>query len=171
MHAAGAQVQIRPVRGLLDLVQVRELFAEYAAWLGVDLAFQDFAREAASLPGAYVPPRGCLLLACVDGQAAGCVALRPLPIGDAGLQTGEVKRLWVRPAFRQQRIGRDLLGRLIGVAADAGHARLVLDTLPAMQAAQALYRAAGFLPIDPYYDNPLPGAAYFALDLRARGRP
>lgn len=147
---------------LIDLTRVRELFLEYAAWLNVDLCFQGFDEELASLPGAYARPDGRLLLAMQDEQAAGCIALRRF---DA--DTGEVKRLWVRPAFRATGLGRGLAERVISEARAAGYKRLVLDTLGTMASAIALYRSLGFREIAPYYDNPLAGAVYMGLELGA----
>ncbi|MBM3346976.1 MAG: GNAT family N-acetyltransferase [Betaproteobacteria bacterium] len=147
---------------LIDLTRVRELFLEYAAWLNEDLCFQGFKEELAGLPGAYARPDGRLLLAMLDAQAAGCIALRRF---DA--DTAEVKRLWVRPAFRAGGLGRALAGRIIGEAREAGYRRLVLDTLAPMAPAIALYRSLGFREIAAYYDNPLPGAVYMGLELNS----
>jgi ribosomal protein S18 acetylase RimI-like enzyme len=146
--------------GLLDLARVRELFVEYVAWLDVDLRFQGFAEELAGLPGMYARPDGRLLLALRDRLAAGCIALRRF---DA--RSGEVKRLWVRPAFRAAGLGSLLAARIVDEARAAGYERLVLDTLAPMTAAIALYRALGFTEIAPYYHNPLPGAVYMELRL------
>lgn len=150
----------RPSVNSLELARVRELFLEYVAWLNVDLGFQGFDAELAGLPGAYARPDGRLLLAMHDGQASGCIALRRL---DA--RTGEVKRLWVRPAFRGSGIGRVLGERIVAEAREAGYEKLVLDTLSTMDAAMALYRSLGFRDTAPYYPNPLPGAVYMGLDL------
>lgn len=144
-----------------DMDVVRALFREYAAWLGVDLGFQGFERELASLPGAYAPPAGGLWLARVAQEPAGVVALRPT--GEHGI--GEIKRLWLRPDRRGSGLGRGLLETAIARARDIGYRRIVLDTLPPMTAAASLYRAAGFRETAPYYDNPVPGAVYMALDL------
>lgn len=149
----------------IDLARVRELFLEYAAWLKVDLCFQGFSEELAGLPGAYARPDGRLLVAMHDGQASGCIALRRF---DA--DTGEVKRLWVRPAFRAGGLGRQLAARIVAEAREAGYRKLVLDTLASMDAALALYRSLGFRDIAPYYHNPLPGAVYMGLSLAARSR-
>jgi len=145
-----------------DVAVARELFREYADWLRVDLCFQDFERELANLPGDYAPPRGRLLLAFHHEKAVGCVALRPL---DAA--TGELKRLYVRPEVRGKRVGRRLVEQAIAAAKEIGYKRLVLDTLPQMSEAQALYRSFGFVQIPAYYENPLPGVVYMALTLQA----
>ena len=148
----------------LDINRVRELFVEYASWLNVDLCFQGFNEELASLPGAYARPDGRLYLATTHGQAAGCIALRRF---DAN--TGEVKRLWVRPPFRGRGLARDLVQRVLDSARGVGYSRLVLDTLNSMTDAIALYRSVGFRDIEAYYDNPLPGPVYMALELQRSG--
>lgn len=139
---------------------VRELFREYAASLGVDLAFQDFERELASLPGRYAPPRGCILVAYVDDAPAGCIAMRPLDD-----QRCEMKRLWVRSGFRGVGLGEHLSRALIGRARAVGYKAMRLDTLAPMQSAQRLYRALGFREIPAYYANPLPGTVYMEREL------
>jgi ribosomal protein S18 acetylase RimI-like enzyme len=141
----------------------RELFREYAARLGVDLCFQDFEAELASLPGEYVAPHGALLLAAVDGQVAGCGALRALPGVDHD-NACEMKRLYVRPAFRGFGLGRVLTQALMDRGVQAGYSNLLLDTLDDMEAARGLYASLGFEEVAPYYFNPIPGAHY----LRAR---
>jgi putative acetyltransferase len=134
---------------------VRELFLEYAAWLTVDLCFQDFEAELATLPGKYAPPKGAILLARVHGAVAGCVAMRPL---DASV--GEMKRLWVRQSFRNCGIGKLLIKAIVERARAAGYARLCLDTLPQMKTALVLYRALNFYQVPAYYNNPVPGAIF-----------
>src|SRR4051812_41972198 len=141
-----------------EVLMVRCLFEEYAASLGFDLCFQGFEKELAGLPGGYAPPEGRLLLALQDGQTAGCIALRPLEPG-----TCEMKRLYVRPAFRTHGIGRVLVDRVIEEARQTGYQHMRLDTLPSMVAALALYRRVGFREIAPYYENPVEGAVFLEL--------
>ena len=143
-----------------DLRQARALFEEYAASLGFDLGFQDFAAELAGLPGDFAPPRGRLLLAFHEGRLAGCVALRELDEGAC-----EMKRLYVRPGFRDLRAGRALAEAIIAEARGIGYARMRLDTVPSMERARALYRSLGFEEIPPYRFNPIPGTAFMELRL------
>lgn len=144
------------------LAHVRSLFVEYVEWLGEDLGFQGFDEEMESFPGDYAPPEGVLLLARVDGSAAGAVGLRPL--GDGAC---EMKRMYVRPPWRSLRIGRRLAERVIAEARRIGYRAMRLDTLERLTAADALYRSLGFRRIDAYYDNPLDGVRYYELDLTA----
>lgn len=153
-------VTVSPMRTPAELDHVRAMFDEYAAWIGVDLSFQDFARERAALPGDYVPPRGTLSLARDGERVIGMVAMRPLEA-----EVCEMKRLFLREAARGRGAGRTLVAGVIEAARAAGYARMRLDTLPMMDAAIALYRAAGFGEIAPYRHNPIPGALYFELDL------
>lgn len=153
---------IHPARLPDDLSVVRALFRDYATSLGVDLSFQNFDDELATLPGKYAPPAGRLLLAWDGTTAVGCVAMRPI---DA--TTAEMKRLYVHPSARGTQLGRRLAERICADARDAGYARICLDTLPTMTAAQALYRALGFVPIAPYVFNPIEGTQFLARDLRA----
>ena len=141
----------------------RALFEEYERSLGIDLCFQDFERELAELPGAYAPPEGRLLLALVGDEPAGCVALRPLADGGC-----ELKRLYVRPAHRGLGLGRLLTTTVLDTAVELGYTRVLLDTLPSMTEAQALYRSLGFRPIDAYTVNPVPGATFMAIELAER---
>ncbi len=152
--------ELRPASGEADLAAVRRLFREYQLGLGIDLCFQNFEQELATLPGAYAPPRGRLVLALSGGEPAGCVALRPL-----GEEDCEMKRLYVRPACRGSALGRRLAEYVIREARAIGYRRMVLDTLPSMSAAQALYRSLGFVAVAPYTHNPVPGTLFLALDL------
>jgi ribosomal protein S18 acetylase RimI-like enzyme len=142
------------------LEAVRRLFREYADSLGVDLGFQGFDEELATLPGRYAPPDGRLLIALDGARAAGCIAVRRFdPV------TGEVKRLYVRPAARGRGLGRALAREVIEAGREIGYRRLVLDTLEPMAEARELYRSFGFREIAAYYPNPLPGAIYMELAL------
>ena len=147
---------------LLDTV--RTLFREYAATLGVDLCFQNFEAELAALPGDYAAPGGTLLLALVDGQPAGCGALRALPDADYP-NACEMKRLYVRSGFRSFGLGRMLAQELMNRATQAGYSCMLLDTLDEMEAARGLYASLGFEDIPPYYYNPIPGAHYPKAEL------
>lgn len=153
-------VEIRPAAIPADLPAVRALFREYADGLGIDLCFQDFETELATLPGKYAPPAGRLLLAWRGEQPLGCVALRAV---DA--DTAEMKRLYVRPAARGLSLGRRLAERICEEARAAGYRRICLDTLPSMTAAVSLYRAMGFAPTAPYVYNPIPDALFLAREL------
>ena len=148
-----------------DLAACRALFREYQASLGIDLGYQDFEQELATLPGKYAPPRGRLLVARLGDELLGCGALRPLGDRDC-----EMKRLYVRPAARGTGLGRALAERLIAIAREQGHARMRLDTLPTMGSAQRLYEALGFGDTPPYYATPIAGTRFMALDLQ-RARP
>jgi putative acetyltransferase len=143
-----------------EICQTRCLFEEYAAWLKVDLCFQGFAAELADLPGLYAPPCGRLLLALTGDEAVGCVALRPLDGSDC-----ELKRLFVRPTFRGQGIGRMLAERLIEEARAIGYRTVKLDTLPIIRAATQLYESLGFVPCKAYYDTPLADTLFMKLQL------
>ena len=143
---------------------VRELFAEYSAQLDVDLTFQGFEDELIQLPGEYGEPRGALLLALVDGEAAGCCALRPLDDVDYS-NAAEMKRLFVRKAFRGFGLGRQLAETILESAKRLDYACVLLDTLNDMEAARALYEELGFEEIPPYYHNPIAGAHYLKVDI------
>jgi carbonic anhydrase len=151
---------LREPSSFADLAVIRLLFEEYGASLGVDLSFQDFDNELASLPGDYARPRGRLWLAMVGGEAAGCVGLRPFD--DVSC---EMKRLYVRPIHRRHGLGQRLALTAIDAAKSLGYRRMYLDTLASMGGAIALYRQLGFEEIDAYRFNPLPDSRFFQLDL------
>jgi len=152
-------LQIAPVAaGELD--EVRTLFREYSRLVAEALCFQGFDRELATLPGDYVAPGGVLLLASDDGESAGCVALRRLDP-----ESGEMKRMYVRDAYRGSGLGRRLAYAVIAEARSRGYRRLLLDTLPKLTTAIALYRSLGFRESPPYLEAPTPGALCFELRL------
>jgi ribosomal protein S18 acetylase RimI-like enzyme len=153
-------VDIIRVRAEADLASVVELFHEYAASIGVDLEYQKFSAEVATLPGQYAPPRGDLLLAKVNGEVAGCVALRSL---DASIL--EMKRLYVRPSVRGSGLGKRLVEAAILIARQSGYVELRLDTLATMVSAQALYQTLGFIEIGPYGKAFLPATRFYSLRL------
>ena len=159
-----AAIELRLAESPDDILAVRALFLDYQASLDVDLCFQGFQDELAKLPGDYAPPGGALLLALVDGAPAGCCALRPLPSADHP-DACEMKRLFVRPAFRGFGLGRLLVDRILVLGQMGGYATMLLDTLSDMEAARALYQDSGFVEIAPYYHNPLQGAHYLKVDL------
>ena len=151
---------IAPAATPRDLEDVRALFGEYAGLVAEALCFQGFDGELAALPGAYAPPGGALLIARAGSEAAGCVALRRI---DAG--TGELKRMYVRERFRGGGLGRRLAVAAIEEARKRNYSRLVLDTLPRLSPAIALYRDLGFRDTGPYLEAPTPGALCFELSL------
>lgn len=155
-------ITLVPVESQELVAAARELFLEYAAAIGVDLEYQGFAAELAALPSPYVPPHGALFIAWMKDEAAGCVALRRLDE-----QTGEMKRLYVRPAFRSWGLAKRLIGETIQAARRAGYTALRLDTLPSMAAAQGLYRSLGFSEIPAYNNTHLPGTRFYELRLVA----
>lgn len=162
------KIELIPADSPEHVAAVSELFREYATSLNVDLCFQNFEAELAGLPGEYASPGGVLLLALVDGTPAGCVAMRPLPESDH-VNACEMKRLYVRRAFRRFGLGRRLTQQLMDLATQAGHSCMLLDTLDDMEAARGLYTSLGFEEIPPYYFNPIPGAHYLKVELDAPG--
>lgn len=144
--------------------EARRALREYGASLGVDLSFQNFDDEVAAIHGAYTGVGEVFLLAQIDGEVAGCGAVRALPDADQP-NACEMKRLYVRPAFRGFGLGRALAETLMQHARDAGFSCMYLDTLSDMAAARELYTSLGFEPVEPYYYNPLPGAHHFCADL------
>lgn len=146
------------------IMATREIFTEYAAQLGVDLCFQNFESELENLPGEYASPEGALVLAMAEGQVAGCCALRPLPTADH-VNAAEMKRLYVRQAYRRSGLGRQLVEAVLDAARVAGYHSVLLDTLDDMESARALYGELGFVDVPPYYHNPLAGAHYLKVVL------
>jgi putative acetyltransferase len=153
-------IELREAASAAEIDVVRGLFREYHRWVDEPCCFASFEQELAGLPGEYAPPSGRLLLASEAGAPAGCAALRRL---DA--RTGEMKRLYVRPAFQGRGLGRRLAQQVIAAAREACYASLMLDTLPKMTSAIALYRALAFAPRGPYAVEPTPGAVFFELRL------
>ncbi len=154
------QVIIKTAHSAIEMGQVRELFQEYAEGLGFSLDFQDFDQELKTLPGAYAPPSGVLLLAIRDGQALGCVGLRLFENGIC-----EMKRLYVRPDGRGLGLGRALACKILERGREMGYDRMRLDTLANMVQANRLYDAMGFYEIPPYRHNPMPGVRYLEVEL------
>ncbi len=162
-------LDIRVAHSASDLGAIRQLFIDYQSELGIDLDFQGFHEELQTLPGVYAEPEGILLLATVDDAPAGCCAFRALPNTDH-LNACEMKRLFVRRAYRGFGLGRMLVDQTMARAQIAGYTTMLLDTLSDMEAARALYEEAGFIEVAPYYHNPLPGAHYLKADLDALRR-
>ena len=141
-----------------DILNVRKLFREYQEWLDIDLCFQGFEEELATLPGAYAPPKGVILLATEDREVVGCVAIRPRMENDS---EAELKRLYVQLSYQGRSIGKRLFHTAMSKAKRIGYTSIVLDTLPTMQTAKSLYVAYGFKEIPAYYGNPEEGAEYY----------
>lgn len=153
--------QLSQVTTSKEVHAIRQLFTEYAASLPIDLCFQNFEAELASLPGDYAPPRGALFLAYAEALPAGCIGLRPF----SG-STGELKRFYVVPELRNHGLAHSLIQSAIQTAREIGYHALVLDTLASMEPAIALYEKFGFYRTEAYYPNPLPDVVYFRLNLR-----
>lgn len=159
-----ATIQLLVPRAAAEFDAARAILREYARSLPVDLGFQSFEQEVAALPGDYAPPRGTLLLAWADGQLAGCCGLRPLDGVDYP-NACEMKRLYVRPAFRRLGLGRQLAEAIMDAARLAGYATILLDTLDEMEAARTLYEDLGFVEVPPFYHSPIAGAHYLKAAL------
>jgi putative acetyltransferase len=151
-----------------QIEQIKTLFREYFLWLeevhDLDISYQGIENEIATLPGLYAPPQGRLLLICEQGETAGCGALRPIDTN-----TCEIKRMYVRSAYRGKGLGRAIALRLIDEAQQTGYQRVLLDTGAFMYAAQALYRSLGFHETDAYYEVPdeiKPRTVFMELDLK-----
>ena len=157
-------IQITTPRTPLELNVLKVLLREYADSLQVDLCFQGFEEELMTLPGSYVEPRGSLLMAWVDEQLAGCCGLRPLDTVDYP-NACEMKRLYVRPEWRKNGIGRVLAEATLDCARIAGYSCVLLDTLDGMETAREMYQELGFEEIPPYYFNPNEGAHYLKVNL------
>ena len=157
-------VSICAVKTAAQIEEIRSLFREYEKFLDVDLCFQGFEEELATLPGKYAPPSGELLIALVDDRVAGCVGVRPHEPGVC-----EMKRLYVRPEFRGLGLGRDLAERIITESRNMGYGQMKLDTLGFLKAAIHVYQSLGFREIGSYYDNPLQEVMYWQLDLNRSG--
>lgn len=152
------QITLESSEDLLN--QAKEIFLEYQSAINTDLCFQNFEEELSSLPGKYSPPNGRLYLAFMENKLVGCVALRPFK-GDQC----EMKRLYVRPDFRGQNLGRILAEKIIKDAKEIGYEQMLLDTLTSMTSAIKLYSSLGFKDYQPYCFNPICGAVYMCLDL------
>jgi GNAT superfamily N-acetyltransferase len=156
--------RIEAARTPEDIAMVRDLIHEYVRSLGIDIALKGFEAELPQFPGDYAPPAGGLLLARGEaGEALGCICLRALEIPGAC----EVKRLYVRDAARGTGVGRALVTSVLDLAVARSYREAMLDTLPWMTAAMSIYRAAGFGPVEPYWDNAVPGILYFGKTLRS----
>ena len=169
-------VCIRPASSTTDIAAVVACFKAYTEWLDLDLTFQDYAAELASLPGKYSPPAGALLLAkdTQTDQTLGCVAMRPIELSSEYKTTQrrnkrrycELKRLYVYPEARGRNVARLLIREVVERARQQKYDEVLLDTLETMKAAMNLYRSEGFVPIEPYYDNRLAGVVFFAKETK-----
>jgi len=154
------QISLR-LSGPEDMESVRSLFVEYAAEIGIDLSFQGFEEELRNLPGKYREPSGCVVLAFIDGNIAGCAALRPLEVGLC-----EMKRLFVRDFAKGRGAGKALANKVLDEARERGYSFIRLDTLPSMAKAQGIYKSLGFYEIGPYVYNPIEGSVFMEKKLR-----
>lgn len=154
------KIAIREAKSPADIAIAADLFREYQAWLDVDLCFQDFEAELSNVAEMYAAPCGVIYIATVDGEDIGVGALRP--VSDMRC---EMKRVYVRESARGLGIGKRIIDMLIARGEGAGYTSMVLDTLPKLKTAQAIYLALGFRKIPAYYNNPLPGVVYFEKTL------
>lgn len=152
--------EIREARSEADIAIAADLFREYQTWLDVDLCFQDFEAELADVANMYAQPRGIIYIASVGNEDVGVGALRPI-----SKTRSEMKRVYVRESARGLGIGKRIIDLLIARASEVGYTSMVLDTLPKLETAQAIYKSLGFREIPPYYKNPLPGVVYFEKTL------
>jgi GNAT superfamily N-acetyltransferase len=164
VNSGAPEVTLQPIEAVASIEPARAILREYAASLSVDLAFQNFDAELAALPGEYAAPLGQLLLAWVDGGLAACGGFRALADCDYA-NACEMKRLFVRPAFRRFGLGRMLAEALLIEARRAGYSAMLLDTLDEMESARELYASLGFVEVAPYYFNPVAGAHYLKCAL------
>jgi len=158
--SSGGDLNIREAEGAADMKAVRELFIEFQGIINVDLCFQGFDEELATLPGRYARPLGRLFLAMDGDEAVGVAGLRPMGDGVA-----EMKRLYLRSPWPGSGLGRRLAEAVVDAARHAGHKKICLDTLDFMDEARNMYRSMGFVEIPAYYDNPLDGVLYLECDL------
>ena len=152
-------LRVNFAEGQSDFDIARLLFLEYAETLGFSLCFQGFDEELENLPGKYAIPNGCILLAWDELDCVGCVGLRPL--SDT---VSEMKRLYVKPAYRGTGLGRLLAEKILKYAIESNYSKILLDTLSSMESAQGLYRSLGFAETAPYYHNPHPEVVFFKFD-------
>lgn len=156
-------IDIRNTVTTHDFNTARALFSEYVASLPFDLNFQDFEHELLELEDHYKAPGGCILIAWADGMPAGCIAIRPFSDTRA-----ELKRMYLRPAYRGVGLGKQLLDSIMEKAREAGYKSILLDTVPSMQQAIHLYKKAGFTEIAPYRFNPIKGALFMEAFIESR---
>lgn len=155
-----APVTIEPARTEADFAVAKELIRAYVDWLGEDLSYQNFDDEMAGFPAKYLPPKGEILLARLEGAAVGVVCLQPLAEGIC-----EMKRMWADPACRGRGIGRRLAEAIVRTGRERGYRLMRLDTLSRLTSAVSLYENMGFRRIPAYYNNPTEGVIYLELDL------
>jgi GNAT superfamily N-acetyltransferase len=164
-----AEILVREAVGTADMAAVRRLLGSYGEFLealpnGAHISIENYAQELETLPGPYA----ALLLASVNGAAAGCVALKPIPEAAVGERACELKRLWVGAEFRGLKLGQRLVQEAIAWGKRNGYSAMYLDTVPAaFPDATRIYRTMGFVPVKRYNDNPLAGVAFFRFGFEA----